>query len=503
MNDKIPSILNQIKHSLNSEGKLDYTFELIKKEQRKPNELSFVAGAKENILGISDKPAEKTSCVMECLMANNKEISTLVKHLNEESIDVLYEANNTLHNDIYENRSTLDGDHGYAFASECILTSSNPEVVKAGLIVLGSLENFGDKLIEPLKLIALYESFTNYVIYIFKKFPDGNDWIFDIAKKTHGWGKINAVENLEVTNDEMKYWLASEGCSNAVMDGYLSYECAQKINIYEYVKKEQLSQEELAGLKIIISALINEDGAPCAGISDMEHPVELLSNFYNQIKNNIADCTQIKFLTDVEEYLVENHEENEIANTIVNSIKTQIEQLPLEKIVINSLNKNDNYHIWIAVYIANKMNINIADELFRLLKSDYLKYSSYTWYFFKHKILIDEILDLYEKSIDLSLIATGMGDSLGFGDNHSLYMSLTSIIQELGDSPNKGVNLIKTALQSPVVSHRNMAARAMKSWSVSTGFPLKEFNSELYLLTKQTISIEVNDTAKENLTKLI
>lgn len=136
--------------------------------------------------------------------------------------------------------------------------AAHREVVKFSIIVLGCTNC--EKYIELLLTLGMHDEFTSYVIFALKNGTrQANDHIWQLAHSVHGWGKIAVVEQLEVTTSEIKQWLLTKGCGDAIMNEYLAYTCAIKGELAVALYPGTLSKDLYDGAGLIIQTLLHED----------------------------------------------------------------------------------------------------------------------------------------------------------------------------------------------------------------------------------------------------
>ena len=101
-----------------------------------------------------------------------------------------------------------------------------------------------------------------------------------------------------------------------------------------------------------------------------------------------------------------------------------------------------------------------------------------------------KLCELAEQKLPLAKIATGPKDELGLGREFNPHMNLTMIVQNLNRFEEiMGVELVKTALNSPVTNNRNMALRVVESW--------KEVPNEVVEILQKNRDIEPYKEALE------
>ena len=129
---------------------------------------------------------------------------------------------------IMDHASKLDPGRMHHSAVSLILHSPYIESVKIGLEILELFNEPDEKTKEIIRRVGLYDEFTVFAVWNMLKWTNGNAEIFALAKKTHSWGRIHAVERLEPETEEIRRWLLTEGIVNDVMSAYSALPCWQK-----------------------------------------------------------------------------------------------------------------------------------------------------------------------------------------------------------------------------------------------------------------------------------
>ena len=112
---------------------------------------------------------------------------------------------------IMDNTDWIDPVNLYNFATEC-LTGADVELVKFGFEIMEIFSEPSDGMKDFMRTLGLCEEFTLFLLFnIITNWRNANSEIFAIAKKTHGWGRIHAVERLIPDDDEIKNWMIFEG----------------------------------------------------------------------------------------------------------------------------------------------------------------------------------------------------------------------------------------------------------------------------------------------------
>ena len=130
---------------------------------------------------------------------------------------------------VMDHKDEVNADALYDYALTLIRDSDGRECVKYGLILLSLFKTDGDEAVkQAVQTLALSDEFTPFALFAMMEWTDGNEAIFDLAKKVRGWGRIHAVERLEPATEEIRRWLLTEGVRNDVMPAYSALTCWQK-----------------------------------------------------------------------------------------------------------------------------------------------------------------------------------------------------------------------------------------------------------------------------------
>jgi len=102
--------------------------------------------------------------------------------------------------------------------------------------------------------------------------------VFTLAKATHGWGRVNYIDRLEPTTDEIKSWLIYEGYKCDIGINHVALECVTKGDLLGHIKKNGWSEELFDATAQLLNGLI--DPGPTDGIDGYEDSKEVLELFH-------------------------------------------------------------------------------------------------------------------------------------------------------------------------------------------------------------------------------
>ena len=182
---------------------------------------------------------------------------------------------------ILSNTEVFHPDIVYGLGEALAFVSNQREVVKLGLVILELFSRHDEDTIKNIIKLGSCDEFTFFAILALSQENNYNNFIFELAKKSHGWGRIHAINNIEPQTEEIKKWLLMKGIRNSVYNGYNAIACFEKSGAEELLKKGP-SEMELMSIAMIIMYLA-ADG-PSIGIHAFENEKEILDLFINNVQ---------------------------------------------------------------------------------------------------------------------------------------------------------------------------------------------------------------------------
>jgi len=502
------SIYNQINSAVNAQsGKLPSDFTL-EKDKREPNQLTYAPGAMDGI-GIfhMSKGNPKTTA--------KKVVALLMKYFKTKDhkyitkIEELLTDDRTLSivDDVLEqiksNRGKINADSIVESALELAKNSDNAEIVKIGLALLGLFE-LSDYLEATaiVSILGVYDDFTLFAIVAALNWENGNNYVFEIAQNVDGWGKIHAVERLEVENEEIRQWILRKGCENGILNAYLGLVTAEKGDLISALRQDTLDSELFNGVSVIVTAMLDE--GPVHGISVYEHAREALELYLKHSEKHAETIKHLSHVLEIRSW-VEYSDDEKVKVDYKAAVLTGCEKVTdnpkwREKIQQSLKNRDDDFNL--AVDAARQLCLDMTVEILSAVKADPPKYGWQLSQLMQKSELAEELIALCESALPLDEMASGMGDYMFPDVLRDEYNCLDFVLQQLGKYPLQGCELVKCALNSPVTRNRNMAARALAEWVEKLKKTLFEISSELHDEVARISKIEVNDTTKEHMQKL-
>lgn len=501
------AIYTRIEEIIKKDGRLPEDF-VPEVREAKEGEVLFAPGAMEGILSHhSSGKGEKTSFVPVLKQYVKMSLGEALQDFETNKADTFKAATmrGSLLQEIMNHRVELDPNKvanlAYCFAAN----GRKAETVKLGLTML-ALFNFSDnpQVCHMLKTLGYCEDFTDYVLMSVEEWPQEQkqDCYFELAQNLYGWGKINVVEMLEADTEEKKQWILCHGCENSILNAYLGLVCAEKADLYGRLQKGNLSAEELRGVTEIMDGLLDE--GPCAGMSAIEHPVELTLLYLKEVEkvlksgNSQEAITYVAACDRINDYFGDEETEIDDASKVCEKIQEMIDALDVDSLLAAGIRD----YTWQSIQVADLCGRDVSGKLLELMKEDFAKYYRYCNYFFQKKLLAEEFVALCEEKADANLYAKGMGNLMGLklGEGQ---VALDMTVQYLDNYPLLGQKLVEICMDSPIIRWRNMAAKALLGWVEKLNKPLQEIAPQAYAKVMTLNIIEVNKSTKEQWSKLI
>lgn len=503
------SILDFLKKNLNNDGSLKEIAGTLPDEKKADDEIKFAPGLVDSLFGVDDSDESKTRI---------KKLGSLIHKVSKNGDE---QSKADFYRKITENESLVGiidqflqllvqsslpvEPFLFNYAHSLATKSSNRNSVKFGIAILGLCQN--KKPIEDIKILGLHDEFTVFsTIALFNLSDNLILDLWQLAKKVHGWGKIQLVDRLaemELT-DEIRDWLVLEGYKNSIMNEYLALTCAINGRLNEKLLTESVDQNLFDSAGDIIVALMDE--GPAEGMSGYKEASETIQNYIRHSKSNSLKISNFITLHRIKDYLEESPEENDIlknwnendlSNCLIN-INEILTSKDWTSEVQVALNSSNNFDFWNGKQAAQKLEIDISDTLWNRL--DKYPFDSASWYDITTHVKSVNPQKIVEKAISLiplKEISTGPKDSMGVGPGFQKHQSLDYVIIFLENHPMIGEEIILAGLKSPVIRNRNMTLKTLEKWTS------KNWSNNIVTELNKLKGLEPTLDTKENLNRLL
>ena len=306
-------MLDYIRENLN-DGYLPEGFSLPEPRSDDDGQL-FVDGAFDGILLFHSDPeinelGELEDIIKQAAEGENEDIlADTEEYFKKTGYSVLTLADN-VQNFILKNQQELDPNNIFRYAIWLTVDSPDKECVKLGLTILELFGDFSDKLIDAILDLSACNEFTLYCMWAVKSLDNANDLVFEMAKRADGWGKIEAVNDLEPTTDEIKEWLLYEGTRNSIYPGYSAITVFKKAGVMELLENGLTKEIFPAVCYIIIFLLL--DG-PTIGIKAFGDDEQRIMDMFISSAEKIELEEQDKHMLSL---ILENYDDEIICDRI-------------------------------------------------------------------------------------------------------------------------------------------------------------------------------------------
>ncbi len=201
---------------------------------------------------------------------------------------------------IMEHREELSSINLYKYAAHLLVDSDDTECVKTGFSLLELMVTDDNaELKNVVRELGLSDEFTLFALFLMMTWTNGNDEIFGLARKVHGWGRIHAVEKLSPDTEEIRRWLMLEGVHNNVIPAYSALVCWYKSGADEALDGE-LTKEEFNGIRDIINGLLDEE--PITGLSGLDDCEDTIMRFLGAAEKMSEDDDDLETIRAIQEY---------------------------------------------------------------------------------------------------------------------------------------------------------------------------------------------------------
>lgn len=315
MNTTIESIYENICRARNELEVLPPEYSLPLEGKDAPDKVRFVDGAMDGIalyhMGVPDQDIALLEQAVNTAVTDLAQARELVRQWVTDGH--MISARQKLLTYLLDHQQQLPAPEIYRLAAECALKGTHREEVKFGLVLLMLFDlNQNEPLKNAMRILALSDEFTLYVLVAALGWTNAPQEILRIARSVHGWGRIHAVKALEPETSEIADWLFAEGWNNTVMPAYSALECCKKAKLQKRLE-DGLNERDFSCACGLLSALLAE--GPVPGISKVEDRGGLLNAFVSCAASKAVSPHRQETLQQVAEYAAD-HELREVAQRI-------------------------------------------------------------------------------------------------------------------------------------------------------------------------------------------
>ena len=393
---------------------------------------------------------------------------------------------------IIDNQSKLDAKNLFEYAMHLLLESENRECVKFGLSLLElfKTDDMND-LKEAIRTIGLSEEFALFAIFVMHKWKDGNNEIWELAKKLHGWGRIHAMEHIEPETDEIRKWILMEGIHNNVMPAYSALTCWEKSGAEEVLRNGP-SREEFTSLGEIIFGLLDE--GPVPGISKIQNREEILSLYLDKAGTMELNLDDYEVIDEILGYCEEEYSDK---CPIALECKKLLHTYHARCMILDAVKEGR------CLELAIDTDIDIKPYVFDLMNASFDDNYHNCRYLMSDQEYRGKTIELFRSKLPLEEMKTEPTKTHGLGREYWRQSAVEYILQELRHYPCEGIDFVEAGLQSAPIRTRNGALNVLEFWIAATEKPLSELLPDMYELLSKLSEIEPDDEVRIRMKNLL
>lgn len=390
-------------------------------------------------------------------------------------------------------------------------SAAHREPLKLGVLLIGACGTEED--IAPLTDLASHDEFT-----LFAAVAAGNlvndpvDVWWEMARRVHGWGKVQLVERLARRAEDrpdLRAWLVRHGCDNNIMPEYLAHACAVGGHLIEALSEEVVDDELLDGACLIVRALLC--GGPAADIDDYPDGALAVRSLVVHLEGRCDCLTRLGAVRQIRDWLetpdatdrdlwAERAERGWTESVradllaVCHGILDRPGWADAVSAAYQSADANEEHRAW---YLAEAVGVDLWEATFTKLHATTLESHLY-WRLLRTDDAgrLRSVIAFAEAHLPLAEIATGPADELGLGPAFKTHGCLDMVLQEMKREGVYSPALVATGLRSPVVRNRNMAINALEER------PVGEWGAEVVRAVALAVVQEPCDDVRERLAHL-
>lgn len=233
-----------------------------------------------------------------------------------------------------------------------VKTSGYSEDIKLGLI-LAPICNV-EEINHILEVFSIHNDYLWYTLKSYEYLGNYNNTIFELAKKSKGYGKLFCVMELKPATSEITKWIIEEGPDNNVAVAELLSYTMLSLELLGYFNNTKFDAEELEAVSKSFSMLLSEYGID--EIKDSIKVCNKILEIINDIGNGIYSLyAVISILYSIEANIIEEYKSKKNTNSYNFSEDY--------KAIIETCKKICNKDLWHEIIAEEVSNIEIESSV--------------------------------------------------------------------------------------------------------------------------------------------
>ena len=388
-----------------------------------------------------------------------------------------------------------------------IIDSDSSEEIKLGLILapICNIENIED----ILDVFSIHNDYLFYVIKAYEYIGNCNNIIFEMAKKSKGYGKVFCVMNLRPTTYEIRKWMIEEGSDNNVgVPELLSYSMLS-LDLLDYLESTEFDGEEIEVLAKSFSMLLSD-----YGLDDIKDGIKVcnkLLEIIDKVNGGIYSLyAVISILYSIESIIIDDYKAkrspssfkfNNDYKDIIENCKKICKKDIWHEIIANEVS-NIEIESSVLISCAEKTKYKLRKKEFEIiLKRDYTNPLLYKYAFsIGNKSIKKCAFNLGLQKLPMNEILSGQDelkiDNLAYEDIAQICFFIIIKYSQYEDFQDKYKEINLQALKAPLIETRIQATTNLQRFR-------EEFDSLDKEIINDAISTEMVGNIRRSLNSLL
>jgi len=385
--------------------------------------------------------------------------------------------------------------------------SDSSEEIKLGLI-LAPICNI-EEIEGILEVFSIHNDFLFYVIKAYEYIGGYNNTIFEMAKKSNGYGKVFCVMNLRPTTYEIRKWMIEKGSDNNVGVPELASYSMLSLELLDYLENNEFDGEQIEVLAKSFSILLSDYGLD--DIKDGNKVCYKLLEIFDKVNGGIYSLyVVISILYSIEATVIDDYK----AKRIPDSFKFNNEY----KDIIENCKKICKKNIWHEIIENQVSNLEIESsvlisccektkyklrkkEFETILKRDYTNPLLYKYAFsIGNKSIKKCVFSIGLQKLPMNELLSGQDelkiDNLAYEDIAQICFFIIIKYSQYEEFQDKYKDINLQALKAPLIETRIQAATNLHRFR-------EEFSSLDKELINDAISTEIVGNVRRSLNSLL
>ncbi|MCE5222314.1 MAG: HIRAN domain-containing protein [Clostridium sp.] len=389
-----------------------------------------------------------------------------------------------------------------------ILTDSDSsEEIKLGLILapICNIENIED----ILEVFSIHNDYLFYVIKAYEYIGGYNNTIFEMAKKSNGYGKVFCIMNLRPTTYEIRKWMIEKGSDNSVgVQELLSYSMLS-LDLLDYLENNEFDGEEIEVLAKSFSMLLSDYGLD--DIKDGKKVYNKLLEIIDKINGGIYSLyVVISIIYSIEAIVIDDYKSKRSATSfkfnsdykdIIQKCKKICKKDIWHEIITNQVS-NLEIESSVLISCSEKTKYKLKKKEFKtILNRDYTNPLLYKYAFSTvNKSIRKCAFSIGLQKLPMNEVLSGQDelkiDNLLYEDIEQICFFIIIKYSQYEDFQDEYKDINLQALKAPLIETRIQAATNLQRFR-------EEFNSLDKEIINDAISTEMVGNIRRSLNSLL